>query len=139
MVDRSRRGATAGFALVEMLIVVLLIGVLLGVAVPNFTRAREEARQKSCVSNLRMIDTAKAMWALDNRKPVGTSVMLTWLVGTYITGPQFATSPPQPRAVEFRCPSSGMLYGPTVGVVGQAPQCPTVSARTGPYPHVLYP
>jgi type II secretory pathway pseudopilin PulG len=124
---------------VEILFVILIIGVLMGIAVPNFTQAREEARQKACVSNLRMIDAAKEMWALDNKQPPGTPVMLTWLIGTYISGPQFTTSTPQSRALEFRCPSSGMMYGPTMGVVGEMPQCPTVWARTGPYAHLLYP
>jgi prepilin-type N-terminal cleavage/methylation domain-containing protein len=139
MVSRGAKGQTSGFTLVEILIVVLIVGVLLGIAVPNFTHAREAARQKACISNLRMIESAKAMWALDNKKPKGTPVLLTWLIGTYIAGPQFATSTAASHALEFQCPVSGMLYGPTMGVVGEPPQCPTVWARTGPYRHALYP
>ena len=47
------------FTLVEIMIVVLIIGVLLGIAVPNFARAREQARAKACIQQLRLIDSAK--------------------------------------------------------------------------------
>jgi len=125
-----QRNQRHGFVPVEIVIVVLIIGILLGLAIPNFSRARKEARQKACISNLRMIDAAKKMWALDNKKPSGTPVLLTSLMGTYISGPQVA---------EFRCPSSGRPYSRSVGVVGTLPLCPTGWARTGPYAHVLYP
>ncbi|MCL6624082.1 MAG: prepilin-type N-terminal cleavage/methylation domain-containing protein, partial [Fimbriimonadales bacterium] len=52
-----------GFTLVEIMIVVLIIGILLAIAIPNFMRARETSRTKSCISNLRQIDAAKEQWA----------------------------------------------------------------------------
>jgi len=54
-----------GFTLVEIMIVVLIIGILLAVAVPNFLKARENSRTKSCVANLKRICTAKEQWAID--------------------------------------------------------------------------
>ncbi len=56
-----------GFTLVEIMIVVLIIGILLAIAIPNFMNAREEARAKACVANLKQIDSATQQWAMDNK------------------------------------------------------------------------
>jgi len=53
-----------GFTLVEILIVVAIIGLLSGVVVPHFLSARDTAQENVCISHLRHIDDAKAMWAV---------------------------------------------------------------------------
>jgi len=65
--------AERGFTLVEIMIVVLIIGILLAIAVPNFVRARESSRAKACVANLKQIQAAKEQWAMDtNAAPTAT-------------------------------------------------------------------
>ena len=61
------RTATAGFTLVEIMIVVAIIGLLATIAIPNFVRARLKAQQSACINNLRQIDGAKQTWALENK------------------------------------------------------------------------
>ena len=56
----------AGFTLVEIMIVVLIIGLLAAIAIPSFVRARDRARANACVNNLRQIEYAKEIWSMEN-------------------------------------------------------------------------
>ncbi len=47
------------------MIVVGIIGLLAMLALPSFTKARAEAQKTACINNLRVIETAKEMWAFD--------------------------------------------------------------------------
>src|SRR6186997_3183216 len=66
--NRFLHKARSGFTLVEIMIVVLIIGILLAIAIPNYVRARESSRAKSCLSNLRTISYAKEQWAVEQKK-----------------------------------------------------------------------
>lgn len=56
----------AGFTLVEIMIVVLIIAMLLAIAVPNFLKSRELSRATTCQANMRQMDTAKEHWGMEN-------------------------------------------------------------------------
>ncbi len=67
------KNSKTGFTLVEIMIVVLIIGILLAIAIPNFVSARESSRAKACVGNLKQIDSATQQYCMDKKLSGATS------------------------------------------------------------------
>ena len=113
------RKNTAGFTLVEIMIVVAIIGLLAAIAVPNFAQARTNARRSTCINNLRLIDAAKEQYALENNKDA-TTTPAAGDVTPYLKGGAMPT-----------CSAAGAY---TIQAIGTKPTC---SKSGAPDLHVL--
>jgi prepilin-type N-terminal cleavage/methylation domain-containing protein len=60
-----------GFTLVEILIAVGIMGLIAGMAVPSFFKARANAQRTCCIHNLRQLEAAKQNWAMEKGKRDG--------------------------------------------------------------------
>ncbi len=54
-----------GFTLIELLVVIAIIAILAAMLFPVFARAREKARQSSCLSNIKQLALGINMYAQD--------------------------------------------------------------------------
>ncbi len=100
-----------GFTLIEIMIVVLIIGILMAIAVPNFVQARNTSRTNSCIASLKQVDTGKEQWAMDFKKTTGDVPVWADIVPTYVR-----TQP--------TCPAGGTL---AVNAIGTLPTCTTAN------------
>ena len=66
-----------GFTLVELMIVVAIISLLAGIAVPSYARARKRSQATHVLEDLRMLEYALDRWAIENNKSVGDSATLS--------------------------------------------------------------
>lgn len=119
-VPRSHgKPAARGFTLVELLVVIGIIALLMSILLPALGRARENAKQVKCLSNLRQLGLAFTMYVNNNRgffprpaAPVQPEDWIYWqqpsrALDDSVIAPYIGSRPVNPEY--FRCPSDENL------------------------------
>ncbi len=73
-----------GFTLIEMLVVLVVIGVIVGLILPNTLKAIEEANERECTSNIRSINTACQLCYTTTRDATQCAAIAGVLVPAYM-------------------------------------------------------
>lgn len=119
-----------GFTLIELLVVIAIIAILAAILFPVFAKAREKARQSTCLSNLKQIETAWLMYAQDYDERVcpiwirWTNTTADWTGGAHWP---YLLQPYTKNSAIFTCPSkpkqtwngAPLYYSSTNGGYGQ--------------------
>jgi len=61
--ERQMKKNEAGFSLIEMLVVVIIIAIVAAIAIPNLLASRRAANQATAISNLRTVSSAQATYS----------------------------------------------------------------------------
>ncbi|MGD2175084.1 MAG: DUF1559 domain-containing protein [Candidatus Brocadiaceae bacterium] len=123
---RDRRG----FTLIELLVVIAIIAILAAILFPVFARAREKARQTSCLSNMKQMTMAVLMYTADHDE---------WLppphLGTQIPNQACAILNPTGGATCYNWAVQVQPYVRNRGLLS----CPTWSAGKGDFAELCPP
>ncbi len=93
-----------GFTLIELLVVIAIIAILAAILFPVFAKAREKARQASCLSNVKQIMLATLQYAQDYDERLPAGYYNNWnSVNPYT--PEIGIMPYAKNIQMFVCPS----------------------------------
>jgi prepilin-type N-terminal cleavage/methylation domain-containing protein len=111
------QGASTGFTLTELLVVVAIVAIIAALLLPALSQAKEKAKVVNCVNNLRQINLAIQLYTEEcsehlptlpdpNPYPNGVGAYYKQLVKSYVG----LTGPAKPDEKVFICPSDQTVH-----------------------------
>ena len=103
------------FTLIELLVVIAIIGILAGLLLPVLSRAKDRARNATCLSNLRQWGITWRLYADENGDTFMSGTPVNWARGAWVLS--FTNGYPQkpplllcPKATDRRGPGEGEVH-----------------------------
>jgi len=135
----SRRRASSprtrgAFTLIELLVVIAIISILAAILFPVFAKAREKARQSSCLSNMKQIGLAMMQYTQDYDETIPLAEFPTTGSGLFPRNDKWmdVLFPYHKSPAIFQCPSDALDGGLNIYDKNQAYVHPP-SARAATY------
>ncbi|MGN6371120.1 MAG: type II secretion system protein [Phycisphaerae bacterium] len=110
-----------GFTLIELLVVVAIIAVLIAILLPSLGRARDKAKQSTCLSNLRQLGMSYIMYATDKNNghqvrpganvPASNWIAVTLAYHSYDLKIYLCPTATTPAPASFQTTTSGGGWG----------------------------
>ena len=120
----SSTRSRSGFTLIELLVVIAIIALLAAILLPVFSRAREMARQSSCMSNNKQYALATLMYVQDYDEvfPMsaypqggncvsGAVVSFYYVLNPYVKSPSVTLCPDETDAMNLQITTGNPIAG----------------------------
>ncbi len=101
---KAFRNSKSGFTLIELMIVVVIIGILAAIAIPNFLKVQNKAKCKACIANLKQLLDATNKYMTDTSLDCANADLL-------ITASSAGWDGPYLKAIPLNPFSSAATYG----------------------------
>lgn len=105
----NRRRDEAGFTLIELMVVIVIIGMLAAIVVPRFMGSAEKAAQTAARAQISSFKTALQLYKLDNVRYPTTAEGLDALIKNasgknYLSDVETVPKDPWGNAFQYKCP-----------------------------------
>jgi len=106
-------GSRRGFTLIELLVVIAIIAILAAILFPVFARARKQANQAACLSNLKQLSLGGRMYGDDNENKLGPTDYTNARLWPHSFERYIRNKPVHlcPEAMKYTHPWSSFVYG----------------------------
>jgi prepilin-type N-terminal cleavage/methylation domain-containing protein/prepilin-type processing-associated H-X9-DG protein len=127
-----------GFTLIELLVVIAIIAILAAILFPVFAKAREKARQNTCMNNQRQIALAVMMYVQDNEETFPAAkgwnqhMSSAYGVKGEVWDCQSVTHPGNETAPDYFYVAGSFLSGLALGDIAKPTEAPIVADLADP-------